>query len=336
MRRPARRACWWSPTASAATSRSAPPPTRRPSSVGPRRRGGGRGARRRRRDRQPVDRRRRARAAVGRGRGGGRRRLRARSHLQPRRRGRPRPRHARRPLHEHLARWSPSAPAARRAIRGLSGMGAVVGATEPRSWPAARADADSIFLVPGVGAQGGSPASSGRPSRTLRPRCWLPHRARSRAPPTRRPRPPSSATGSGRSRKAPPAERDPRPRRADDTYDSHHHGIAAARCEANELDGAHPRAACSRSWSRRSSLIVIGTLNSDDGSASPPQHHVDHGGCKPAADSRRVKDGYYVVQAGTSGSTTIAEKTCIPVDQLVQLNPNLDPQALQSRTASIW
>ncbi len=62
------------------------------------------------------------------------------------------------PLHEHLARM-----VAERAPRlvgesGLSGLGAVVGATEPRFLARLRElMPDSAFLVPGVGAQGGSP-----------------------------------------------------------------------------------------------------------------------------------------------------------------------------------
>jgi len=66
------------------------------------------------------------------------------------------------PLHERLA-----ALVAERAPRlagsgGLSGMGAVVGATEPRHLARLRElMPDSIFLVPGVGAQGGSAAELG-------------------------------------------------------------------------------------------------------------------------------------------------------------------------------
>ena len=79
------------------------------------------------------------------------------------------------PLHERLA-----AIVAERAPRlagsdGLSGMGAVVGATEPRHLARLRElMPDSIFLVPGVGAQGGSaselgPAFSAGPASVLVP-----------------------------------------------------------------------------------------------------------------------------------------------------------------------
>ena len=79
-----------------------------------------------------------------------------------------------RPLHEHLAGF-----VAERAPRlagdgGLSGMGAVVGATEPRHLGRMRElMPDSVFLIPGVGAQGGRPSelgpalSPGRPASIL-------------------------------------------------------------------------------------------------------------------------------------------------------------------------
>ena len=77
------------------------------------------------------------------------------------------------PLYEHLARM-----VAERAPRlaggsGLSGMGAVCGATEPEHLGRLRElMPDSIFLIPGVGAQGGSaadlaPAFSSDPASAL-------------------------------------------------------------------------------------------------------------------------------------------------------------------------
>ena len=67
-----------------------------------------------------------------------------------------------RPLHERLAEL-----VAERADRlagesGLSGLGAVVGATEPRFLPRLRELMPrAVFLLPGVGAQGGRPAELG-------------------------------------------------------------------------------------------------------------------------------------------------------------------------------
>jgi len=77
-------------------------------------------------------------------------------------------------------------------------------------------------------------------------------------------------------------------------------------------------------------LVVTGSLSSSDDSGSKEKGKTTSAtGCKPAAD-QAVRDGYYVVQAeDVEGLSGIAEKTCIPVDRLVKLNPNLDPQALQ-------
>jgi hypothetical protein len=45
-------------------------------------------------------------------------------------------------------------------------------------------------------------------------------------------------------------------------------------------------------------------------------------------DEEAIRNGYYVVEEGDN-FTTIAERTCIPEDQLQELNPNLDPFGLQ-------
>ena len=67
-----------------------------------------------------------------RGRGSGR--LRARPHLEPGRRRPARPRDRRTgPVHEHLARLVAASASRLAGASGLSGMGAVVGATEPAS-----------------------------------------------------------------------------------------------------------------------------------------------------------------------------------------------------------
>lgn len=79
------------------------------------------------------------------------------------------------PLHEHLARMVAAQAPRLAGESGLSGMGAVIGATEPRHLGRLRElMPDSIFLVPGVGAQGGSaadlgPAFSSHPASVLVP-----------------------------------------------------------------------------------------------------------------------------------------------------------------------
>jgi len=77
------------------------------------------------------------------------------------------------PLHERLAELVAGLAGRLTGERGLSGMGAVAGATEPEHLGRLRElMPDSIFLIPGVGAQGGSaadlaPAFSAAPASAL-------------------------------------------------------------------------------------------------------------------------------------------------------------------------
>jgi orotidine-5'-phosphate decarboxylase len=66
------------------------------------------------------------------------------------------------PLHERIARLVAERSERLRGERGLSGMGAVVGATEPRYLERLRElMPEAILLVPGVGAQGGRASDLG-------------------------------------------------------------------------------------------------------------------------------------------------------------------------------
>ncbi|MFN8162788.1 MAG: orotidine-5'-phosphate decarboxylase [Solirubrobacterales bacterium] len=100
------------------------------------------------------------------------------------------------PLHERLAEMVDSLSARLLGSGGLSGMGAVVGATEPGHIGRMRELMPrSVFLIPGVGAQGGRPGCSAPPSRPDRRRPSSPPPAGSQPIPIRqRPR-----SGSGRS-----------------------------------------------------------------------------------------------------------------------------------------
>jgi orotidine-5'-phosphate decarboxylase len=67
-----------------------------------------------------------------------------------------------RPLHERLAGMVAAAAPRLAGDCGLSGLGAVVGATEPEHLGRLRElMPDSVFLIPGVGAQGGRPEELG-------------------------------------------------------------------------------------------------------------------------------------------------------------------------------
>ncbi len=77
-------------------------------------------------------------------------------------------------------------------------------------------------------------------------------------------------------------------------------------------------------------LVISGSLSDEEGGDESTQENVattDETGCAPDAD-QAVKDGYYVVKEGDN-FTTIAAKTCISVQRLQGLNPNLDSFGLQ-------
>jgi orotidine-5'-phosphate decarboxylase len=85
-----------------------------------------------------------------------------------------------RPLHEHLASFVAERADRLRGEGGLSGMGAVVGATEPAHLERMRElMPDSVFLIPGVGAQGGRPGDLGAALAPGRPASILVAAARS-------------------------------------------------------------------------------------------------------------------------------------------------------------
>jgi orotidine-5'-phosphate decarboxylase len=78
------------------------------------------------------------------------------------------------PLHEELAALVAESAPRLAGDSGLSGMGAVVGATAPQHFGRLRElMPDSIFLIPGIGAQGGKPEdlgpalAAGRPASVL-------------------------------------------------------------------------------------------------------------------------------------------------------------------------
>ena len=77
-------------------------------------------------------------------------------------------------------------------------------------------------------------------------------------------------------------------------------------------------------------LVISGSMGaSDDSDNSTDQEETADSGCQPDAD-QAVEDGYYVITAeDTSGLSGVAQKTCLPLERLIELNPNLDPQAIQ-------
>jgi orotidine-5'-phosphate decarboxylase len=85
-----------------------------------------------------------------------------------------------RPLHEELAALVAESAAGLAGESGLSGLGAVVGATAPQHLGRLRElMPDSVFLIPGIGAQGGKPEDLGQALAAGRPASVLVAAARS-------------------------------------------------------------------------------------------------------------------------------------------------------------
>jgi hypothetical protein len=75
-------------------------------------------------------------------------------------------------------------------------------------------------------------------------------------------------------------------------------------------------------------LVVTGSLDSsDDDDRGGDRRAEVTSGCQPDAENA-VEDGYYVIEVGEDLSV-VADRTCIPIERLMRLNENLDPQLIQ-------
>ena len=72
--------------------------------------------------------------------------------------------------------------------------------------------------------------------------------------------------------------------------------------------------------------VISSSLSGSDGDDERPERQQATTGCEPE-DAQAVEDGFYVLEAG-EGLADVEAQTCIPVEQLVELNPNLDTQQL--------
>ena len=74
-------------------------------------------------------------------------------------------------------------------------------------------------------------------------------------------------------------------------------------------------------------VMIVSSLSGGDGStASGPSAQRQSRSAKANGSERKI----YVVKPGDCCLSQIAQKTGIDIDVLVQLNPNLDPQAIHS------
>ena len=73
-------------------------------------------------------------------------------------------------------------------------------------------------------------------------------------------------------------------------------------------------------------ILVVSNSSLDGDDDGKQENEQTQSSCQPP-DEEAVRNGYYVLEAG-EGLSDVAAQTCIPLDQLIELNPNLDPQEL--------
>ena len=77
-------------------------------------------------------------------------------------------------------------------------------------------------------------------------------------------------------------------------------------------------------------VVVTGTLddNGGDGTRRGDRQQTATTGCQPNETGRQaISNGYYVLQPGDDFAS-LAEDTCLSVEEIQRLNPDLDPQLL--------
>jgi hypothetical protein len=75
--------------------------------------------------------------------------------------------------------------------------------------------------------------------------------------------------------------------------------------------------------------VVSGSLDGDDDrGGNRDRRETATAGCQPNDAGREaISQGYYVLEPGDDFAS-LAEETCIDVEEIQRLNPNLDPQLL--------
>jgi LysM repeat protein len=76
-------------------------------------------------------------------------------------------------------------------------------------------------------------------------------------------------------------------------------------------------------------MVVSSSLNESESGTTPDQTSGNQPTASPTKDDKRERKGprRYRVKTGDTPSS-IAEKTGVPLEQILRLNPDLDPQTL--------
>lgn len=72
--------------------------------------------------------------------------------------------------------------------------------------------------------------------------------------------------------------------------------------------------------------VVGASVDDSDSGRERPERDPSAKACRPAA-AQAVDNGYYVLEPGEDLSV-VATKTCTETEELIKLNPDLDPQQL--------
>ena len=80
-------------------------------------------------------------------------------------------------------------------------------------------------------------------------------------------------------------------------------------------------------------FVVVSSTTNDDGGATGARGTAEPAGATPtpAAKGGKRRRRTYTIKSGDTPSG-IAEKTGVPLEQILELNPRLDPQALSPGT----
>jgi hypothetical protein len=76
-------------------------------------------------------------------------------------------------------------------------------------------------------------------------------------------------------------------------------------------------------------LVINGSVGDDDGDNGDRggQTAESEDGCNPEAD-QALEDGFYIMKPDEPGLSAVEDRTCMSVDELSALNPDLDPQLI--------
>lgn len=72
-------------------------------------------------------------------------------------------------------------------------------------------------------------------------------------------------------------------------------------------------------------LIVVGTIDGGD-ETDETDEPAETAECNPKADAA-VENGFYLIKPGENLSTVV-DRTCMEIEEITELNPELDPQLL--------